>query len=107
MINLLATIVILAIPAYVLFQVVLSYSMTPGTGWARLSGAFRNSATIAWTRVNTLSIAAIGLIGELSPLIGAPGIKDTIAPYLAPEYMVAYTLFVLIGAEIARRRTLA
>jgi hypothetical protein len=105
--NLILTTVVFAIPAYMAFCIIHGYMTATGSIWQRLVAAFRGSATILWARLNGMSIAAIGAAGEISTLVGAPGVKEAIAPYLAPEYMVAYTLFVLIGAEIARRRTLA
>jgi hypothetical protein len=105
--NIILTIIVLAIPAYMLYVTVHGYLAARGSIWERLVLAFRESATIFWARLNALSVAAIGGTGWIADIAGAPGVKEAIAPYLAPEYMVAYTLFVLIGAEIARRRTLA
>jgi hypothetical protein len=111
--NMILTTIVLAVPAYMAFCVIHGYATATGSNgeplstWQRLVAAFRGSASIFWARFNALSIAAIGAVGEIASLAGAPGVKDAIQPYLAPEYMTAYVLFVLIGAEIARRRTLA
>lgn len=107
MINLILTLLVLAGPVTMLVLVVHGYMVAPGSPWERLIAAFKSSASIAWTRLNALSVAAIGALSQLAPLIGAPGIKEAIEPWLAPQYMLAYILFVLIGGEIARRRTLA
>jgi hypothetical protein len=107
MTNVLLTAIVFAVPAYMAFCVIHGYMTSTGTTWERVVSAFSGSATIFWARLNALSIGAIGAVGEVSGLVGAPGVKDAIAPYLGPEYMTAYVLFVLIGAEIARRRTLA
>lgn len=106
MLNLILTAIMLAVPAYMAFCVIRGYATATGTTWERLVTAFRGSASIFWARINALSIAAIGGAGEISSLVGAPGVKEAIRPYLGPEYMTAYVLFVLIGSEIARRRTL-
>ena len=53
-----------------------------------------------------MTVSRTTIAGELATLVGAPGVKEAIEPYLGPQYMTAYVLFVLIGAEIARRRTL-
>ena len=42
----------------------------------------------------------------IAEILGAPGVKDAIEPYFGPNYMPAYVVIVLIGTEIARRRTL-
>jgi hypothetical protein len=107
MLNFVLTFAVFVIPVYMLVSVIRGYITATGTTWERLVAAFRGSASIFWARLNALSLAAIGVVGELSSLAGAPGVKEAIQPYLAPEYMTAYMLFVLIGAEIARRRTLA
>ena len=106
MLNLILTTIVLAVPAYMAFCVIHGYATATGTTWERLVTAFRGSASIFWARLNALSVAAIGATGELATLVGAPGVKEAIEPYLGPQYMTAYLLFVLIGAEIARRRTL-
>lgn len=106
MINLILTGIVLAVPAYMAFMVVHGYAMATGTTWERLVAAFKGSASVFWARLNGLSVGAVGLLGYATDLAGLPGVKETIAPFLAPEYMTAYVLFVLIGAEIARRRTL-
>ena len=107
MLNLILTVIIIAVPAYMMFAIVRSYRTATGSTWQRVVAAFRGSASIFWARLNALSVAAIGAVGEIAAYAGAPGIKEAIAPYLAPEYMTAYVIFVLIGSEIARRRTLA
>jgi hypothetical protein len=107
MLNLLLTIIVLAVPAYMLFAVVRGYMSASGSTFERLVAAFRGSASIFWARINALSVTAIGAAGELATFAGAPGVKEAIEPWLAPQYMLGYLLFVLIGAEIARRRTLA
>ena len=106
MINLALTFFVAAVPAYMIFEAVRSYRVATGSTWARLVAAFRGSATIFWGRLNALSVAAIGAASEIAPLVGAPGVKEAIQPFLSPGYMAAYMVFVLIGAEIARRRTL-
>jgi hypothetical protein len=105
--NTFLAVFVLGVPAYMAFEIVRGYTTATGTAWQRLVAAFKGSATIFWARLNALSVAAIGTAGEIATIAGAPGVADTIKPWLAPEYMMAYTLFVLIGAEIARRRTLA
>jgi hypothetical protein len=105
--NLLLTAVVFAVPAYMAFCIIHGYASATGSTWERLVAAFRGSASILWARLNALSVGAIGATGEIATLVGAPGVKEAIQPYLGPEYMTAYVLFVLIGAEIARRRTLA
>ena len=107
MLNLILSLIVIAVPAYMLFEVVRGYIVATGTTWERLVASFRSSASIFWARLNALSVAAVGGLGWTADLAGAPGIKEAIQPWLAPEYMTAYVLVVLIGAEIARRRTLA
>jgi hypothetical protein len=104
--NAILTIFVLAVPAYVVIRIWIEYYNSTGTTWERIKQAFSNSRTIAWTQLNALSVAAVGGVGWLSTAAGAPGVKEAIQPYLGPEYMTAYILFVLIGAEFARRRTL-
>lgn len=106
--NIILTIIVLAVPAYMIFKIVQGYMAAPAnyTTWEKLVEAFKSSASIAWARFNALSVTLIGLVGEASSYFGAPGVKEAIQPYLAPEYMTGYILIVLIGAEIARRRTL-
>jgi hypothetical protein len=109
MLNMILTLIVVSIPVYMLCSVVYGYMSCPTnlTVWEKLVDAFKGSATIAWSRLNALSIAAIGLVGEVAPLIGAPGVKEQLERFMTPTAMGVYMLVVLIGAEIARRRTLA
>lgn len=115
MLNLIATGIVLGVPSVFIGLIVYNYITAPpdvnndgkpDRWWHLLIHAFRASATIAWTRLNAIGIAIVGAVGEISTWAGAPGIKDTIAPYLEPKYMTAYMLILLVGAEITRRRTL-
>jgi len=106
MLNLMLTIIVVAVPAYMIVSIVRGYRAATGSTWTRLVAAFRGSASIFWVRLNALSVAAIGAVGEIATFAGAPGVKEAIEPWLAPQYMTAYVIFVLIGSEIARRRTL-
>src|SRR5205085_747991 len=87
MLNLILTTIVLAVPAYMAFCVVHGYATATGTKWERIVTAFRGSASIFWARLNALSVAAIGAIGEIATLVGAAGIKDAIEPYLGPAYL--------------------
>ena len=107
MINFVLTLIVIAVPLYMLVSIVIGYLNATGSTWQRLVAAFRSSASILWARINALSVAAVAALSEVSPLIGAPGIMEAIEPYLSPGYMAAYVVVVLIGAELARRRTLA
>lgn len=107
MTNLLLTLLMLAFPVYAVTSMVLSYRAAEGTTWERLLAAFRNSASLFWVRLNAIGLGIGTLIGDVGSWLDAPGVKDVVAPYLKPQYMVAYMLVVLVGAEIARRRTLA
>lgn len=104
--NLFFTAVVAAIPLYLIGLGIWSYSKAEGTVWQRIVAAFRGSASIAWARLNTLSISLVGLVGEASGWLGAPGVQDTISPWLSPKMLLGYALAVAIGGEIARRRTL-
>lgn len=106
MLNLILTAIVLAVPAYMIYTTIHNYVVATGTAWERLGKAFKESATIFCTRLSAISAAAVGAVGELSTYLGAPGVKEAIEPYLSPKYMLAYMLITLIGAEIARRRTL-
>lgn len=106
MLNIVLTVVVVAVPLWMLAATVYGYLAAPGTKWERLVAALKGSASLLWTRLNALSIGAVGLVTEVSSFAGAPGIKEAIEPWLAPQYMTAYVVFVLLGAEIARRRTL-
>lgn len=92
--------------AYQAYETVMAYKRATGSIWERLKAAFSESATIFWSRVNSISVALTTLVATISTYLGAPGIKETITPWLTPEYLLAYTLVILIGSEIARRRTL-
>lgn len=99
-------IALLSVTAWQVYETIMAYKRAEGTTWDRLKSAFRESATIAWSRLNAISVAVTTAVAMASDYFGNPAIKDTIAPYLQPEYMLAYTLVILIGAEISRRRTL-
>ena len=104
-----ANAVIIAMCAIVVWQgyeTAMAYRRAEGTRWERIKIAFRESATIAWARLNALSAVAVAIIATASEWLGAPGIKEAIEPYLGPGYMLAYLLLITIGAEVARRRTL-
>lgn len=96
-----------AVVGWQLYETVLAYRRATGTTWERLKAAFKDSATIAWMRINSLSISLGTAVSAIAEWAGAPGIKDAVAPYLEPKYLLAYTLVVLVGGEIARRRSLA
>ena len=106
MLNAVLTILILAPFVYLGFITVKGYMAATGDTWARLKAAFKNSATIAWARLNALSVLALSGLTTVTDWIGLPGLKDALVPYLTPTWMTVYTIVVLIGAEIARRRTL-
>lgn len=104
-----ATVIIVAAFAIIGWQVyetVIDYRRETGTTWQRLVGAFKASATLAWTRLNAVSVFLVTAVTTVADWLGAPGLKDTVSPLLTPQLLVAYTLVVLIGAEVARRRTL-
>lgn len=106
MINIILTAIVLSVPLYLTFSVAYNYSTATGTTWDRLKTAFLDSATVAWSRLSALSATLVGVIGEVSSYAGAPGVQQAIEPWLQPKFMLAYMLVTLIGAEIARRRTL-
>lgn len=104
-----ANIILLAVLAAIGWQVyetVKAYMAAEGSPTERLKAAFKASATIAWSRVNALSVAAVAALSEASVWLGMPGVKETIEPYLGSKYMLAYVLVVAVGAEVARRRSL-
>lgn len=104
-----ATIIVLALCGVIAWhavETILAYRAATGSIWERTRAAFRSSATIAWARLNALSVLAVAALVEASTWLGTPGIKDVIEPWLGPKYMLAYLLVVLIGAEAARRRSL-
>jgi hypothetical protein len=107
MITTILTLFIIAVLGYVAFVTVHGYLAASGTVWQRLVAAFRASLTVFWARLNALSILAVAAVSEIASFLGAPGVKEAIEPYLAPQYMLAYVVLVLLGAEVARRRTLA
>lgn len=96
-----------AVVGWQLYETVLAYRRATGTTWERLKAAFKDSATIAWTRLNALSVSLGTLVTTASDWAGMPGIKDAVTPYLTPQFLLVYTLVILIGNEIARRRSLA
>lgn len=104
--NLILTGIVLAVPAYMAFCVIHGYATATGTTWERLKAAFKGSLSIFWARINALSLSAIAGWGAVAPYVGATGIQEQIEKFLSPWAMLAYMLFVLIGAEIARQRTL-
>ena len=95
-----------AIAAWLALETVWAFRAAPGVTRDRLAAAFKGSATIAWARINALSSVAVAALIALSEWLGAPGFKETLAPYLSSECMLAYLIVVLVGAELARRRTL-
>lgn len=105
--NLIFTAIVAAIPLYLVGLGIWSFAKAEGTTWQRLVAAFRGSASIAWARLNTISISLLGLIGDASGWLGAPGVQDTVAPWLSPKALLCYALAVAIGGEFARRRTLS
>jgi hypothetical protein len=106
MISTIIVAVLLAAVAWQGYVTVRAYKQATGTTWERLKAAFEESATIFWSRINSLSVLAVTGVAEASSWLGAPGVKDVIQPYLTPQLMLGYLLVVLIGAEIARRRSL-
>ena len=92
--------------AWQAYETYTSYRDAMGSRWERLKIAFDKSASIFWARMNALSVGAVTAVTEVSGWVGAPGVKEAILPYLTPEFMVGYLLFVAIGAEFARRRSL-
>lgn len=107
MINLVLAAIVVAVPIYMTVSIAHAYMNASGSVWQRLVASCKMSATVAWARLNALSFTLVTCIGDIAGYAGAPGVKDAIAPFLGPEYLTAYLLFVLIGSEIARRRTLA
>lgn len=91
---------------YLAVETVIEYRAAQGTVWERLQAAFKGSSTIAFTRLNAFSVLTIDAVAYIVDFLGASGLKDAIAPYLGPNWMLAYILFVVLGAEVARRRTL-
>jgi hypothetical protein len=107
MIATIILVVLLCLVAWQVYETINAYRRATGTTWERLKAAFSESATIAWARLNALSAVAVAVLLELSAWLGAPGVQQSIEPYLGPKYMLAYLLVVLVGAEIARRRSLS
>lgn len=106
MIHTLIVLAILAIAGYFAFELVIEYKHATGTIWQRLIAAGKGSATILWSRfVAVVTAGSVGL-AELAEWLNAPGLKDAIQAYLKPDYVAAFTLFVVIITEVARRRTL-
>lgn len=100
-------IALLAITAWQAYETIAAYRQAQGTTWERVKSAFRKSASIAWARLNAVSVSLTTVVALAADWLGMPGVKEAITPWLTPEYMLAYTLAVLIGAEIARRRSLS
>lgn len=89
------------------WDTVRSYQTATGSVFDRLSAAFKDSLTIAWARLNALSVALIAAVAYGGDLLGAPGIKEALAPLLTPQMLIAYGVVVALGAEFSRRRSLA
>lgn len=106
MIATIILVVLLCLVGWQVYETVRAYGRATGTTWERLKAAFSDSATIAWARLNSLSAVAVAALAEVSAWFGAPGVQQAIEPYLGPKYMLAYLLVVLVGSEIARRRSL-
>jgi len=100
-------VVLLCLVAWQIYETVKAYGRATGSSWERLKAAFQDSATIAWARLNAMSAVVVAALAEISAWFGAPGVQQAIEPYLGPRYMLAYLLVVLVGAEVARRRSLS
>ncbi len=106
MMNLIFTLMVFSVPLILSGLLVWNYAKAEGTWWDRLKFTFSNSMSIVWARLNSLSIALVGLVGDASGWLGAPGVQDVVGPWLDPKALIVYALVVTLGAEVARRRTL-
>ncbi len=107
MINLILTLIVIAIPLYWVVLISWEYMASPGTTWERLVAAFRASASITWARLNGLGAGLGAFLAWVSPYLGLPQVSEKIqAIVTSPIAVAAYIILVAIGAEIARRRTL-
>jgi len=103
------TVVVLAqfaVIAYLVFMVYKGYRAEQGTVWEKFVAGFRSSLTIFWGWINAISVSAVSLLVLVSQALDTPGIKESITPYMKPEYMLIYVLVVSVGSMLARSRTL-
>lgn len=104
--NLLFTAVVASPFVWMTWCTVRGYNAATGSTWQRLVAAFRGSASVVWARLNTLSVVATSAFVEISSWLGISGVDNLASQFLTPKLMLGYTLVVLVGAEVARRRTL-
>lgn len=104
--NLLFTAAVASPLVWMTWTTVSGYIAATGTKWERLVAAFRKSASVFWARLNTLSVVATSAFVEVSSWLGVSGVDQIASQWLTPRFMLGYTLVVLFGAEMARRRTL-
>jgi hypothetical protein len=83
-----------------------AYRDTEGSTWERVKAGFKRSATVGWDWMNAASVAMVAMVTYTSDLLGFPGVKDALTPFLTPKLMVAYVLTLSLGSILARFRTL-
>lgn len=107
MMNWIFTIGVLAIPLYFAGLIIWNYAKATGTVWERAKAAFSGSVTVLWARAQAISVGLIGFSADVAGWLSAPGIQPVAEQVFSPRALIAYALFIAIGSEFARRRTLA
>lgn len=114
MLHAIATLIGLGTALWVGFDFIKEYRASTLTGWPRVWGAAKGSATIAWQQfgivISGLTAASTGLAEFAANMAGDPSAGDTIKGYiqsaLKPEY-VGLAMIAFMGVTIwARMRSL-
>ena len=93
---------------YILIDGFKDFAQASGTVWQKLLAVGKNSATILWARFTGLVAALAGALAFVADYLNAPGVGDAIKSGIGdhPQYVAAFSLFVAVMTEFARRRTL-
>ncbi len=104
--EIVVSLVVVAVLVYVVVDAVRSFVHATGTLWQKLLAVGRHSATILWARF-TVAVAALadGAVWA-ADFLGSPQVAGAMQAHLDPRTVAAVMVAVAVVSELARRRTL-
>jgi uncharacterized protein (DUF2062 family) len=91
---------------YVGYRGYMQFRRAEGSLWSRMWEGAKESATMLWLGLNAVSVALISAVTWASDLLGFPGLKEAMSPWLTPKLVLAYVLVLALGGVLTRNRTL-
>jgi hypothetical protein len=102
--DIIFTVVAVAITAYFLFDVVRSYRRAViGSVWQRCVAAGKGAAASLWTGFTVGATLLINLLAQLADFVNAPSVASALTTYGKPSMVAAVMIASAVILEYAKR----